>query len=276
VTNSNFNIFLSNLTDQEKSLTAFSAVGFLTLIDDYTMSDPHVLNGFFDDRSLKDARIVIDQNINNFNTIDPKIDSLFETLDLNASELTTDQSYILKKTISEYSDIFSAKYPGATDLVTHRIDVGDNQPINSAPYRVSPTERRIIDSEVDRMIKDNIIEPSKSPWASPVVLVSKKDGSIRFCVDYRRLNNLTKKDVYPLPRLDDSLTALNGSQFFTTLDLTAGYNQIPMHSKSRELTAFITSNGLYQYKVMPFGLSNSPATFQRFMDAVLAGYKWKF
>ena len=248
----------------------------MTPIEDYTVSDPHILNGFFDDHPLKDSRIIIDQNVNNLNTNETRTEGLLETLDLNASELTNDQSQKLKQTILEYSDIFSANYPGATDLVTHRIDVGDNQPINSAPYRVSPTERRVIDSEVVRMLKENIIEPSKSPWASPVVLVSKKDGSIRFCVDYRRLNNLTKKDVYPLPRLDDSLAALNGSKFFSTLDLTAGYNQIPMHSNSKELTAFITSNGLYQYKVMPFGLSNRPATFQRFMDAVLAGYKWKF
>ena len=126
------------------------------------------------------------------------------------------------------------------------------------------------------MIEDDIIEPSKSPWASPVVLISKKDGTVRFCIDFRKLNQLTTKDVYPLPRIDDSLAALSVGKFFSTLDLTSGYHQIPMDPTSKDKTAFITSGGLYQCKVMPFGLTNSPATFQRFMDAVLAGYIWKF
>ena len=276
VSRSNFNIFVSNLTNKSQALDASSVVAFLTPNENYLIDDSHVLNGFFDDRPQKDSRIVIGQHLHNIKDPKENSDSFLDNLDLNSDELTHDQAYKLRQTISEYSDIFSSKYPGATDLVTHRIDVGDNRPINSAPYRVSPNERRVIDSEVERMLQDNIIESSKSPWASPVVLVSKKDGSIRFCIDYRRLNQLTKKDVYPLPRLDDSLAALSGNKFFTTLDLTSGYNQIPMDSGSKELTAFITSNDLYQYKVMPFGLSNSPATFQRFMDAVLAGYKWKF
>ena len=127
VKTSNFNIFLSNLTDKEKSLNAFTTVGFLTPIEDYTVSDPHILNGFFDDHPLKDSRIIIDQNVNNLNTNETRTEGLLETLDLNASELTNDQSQKLKQTILEYSDIFSANYPGATDLVTHRIDVGDNR-----------------------------------------------------------------------------------------------------------------------------------------------------
>ena len=143
------------------------------------------------------------------------------------------------------------------------------------PYRTSPVERAHISSEVQRMLSEKIIEPSRSPWASPVLLVKKKDGTMRFCVDYRKLNLVTVKDVYPLPRIDDSLAALSTGRYFSTLDLLQGYHQIPMATNSKEKSAFITGDGLYQFLVMPFGLTNAPATFQRFMDAVLSGYKWR-
>ena len=125
------------------------------------------------------------------------------------------------------------------------------------------------------MLSNGIIKESRSPWSSRVVLIRKKDGKLRFCIDYRRLNKLTKSDVYPLPRIDDSLAALQTGQFFTTLDLFAGYWQIPMDEDSKEMTSFISESGLYQFEVMPFGLKTATATFQRFMDAVLAGLKWR-
>lgn len=124
------------------------------------------------------------------------------------------------------------------------------------------------------MITKDVIEPSSSPWASPVVLVKKKDGSWRFCVDYRNLNKVTHKDVYPLPRIDDALDCLHGAQYFSSIDLRSGYWQISVDPMDREKTAFITPDGLYQFKVMPFGLCNAPATFERMMDSLLRGYKW--
>ena len=119
------------------------------------------------------------------------------------------------------------------------------------------------------MLRDDLIRPSQSPWASPVILVAKKDGSKRFCIDYRR-HKVSKRDVYPLPRIDDALDALGGAKYLSVLDLRSGYWQIPMAPEDREKTAFVTHEGLYEFNVMPFGLSNAPATFQRFIDAVFA------
>lgn len=127
---------------------------------------------------------------------------------------------------------------------------------------------------VDDMLKKGIVQPSTSAWASPIVLVPKRDGTLRFCVDYRKLNAMTKKDVYPLPRIDDILDTLGNSRYFTTLDLASGYWQIEMDPASREKSAFITHHGLFEFCRMPFGLCNAPATFQRLMQTVLAGLEW--
>lgn len=164
---------------------------------------------------------------------------------------------------------------GRTSMVTHSIDTGSHAPLRQRPYRVSPSERHVIDQQVNDMLQRGIIRPSNSPWASPVVLVTKKDGSIRFCVDYRRLNTITRKDMYPLPRIDDALDCLQGAKFFSSLDLRSGYWQVPVAEADRSKTAFITPDGLFEFNVMPFGLCNAPATFERMMDSILRGLKWK-
>ncbi|UYV79479.1 hypothetical protein LAZ67_17002785, partial [Cordylochernes scorpioides] len=203
-------------------------------------------------------------------------DSKFAEI-LNIDDSLDDfQKEKLRNLLRNYRDIFDfrKKEASKTDNVKHRISTGDHLPTKQRPYRVAPAERQIIQEEVNKMEEIGIIQPSASPWASPVVLVRKKDGSWRFCVDYRRLNKITKKDVYPLPRIDDTLDCLQGARFYSSMDLQSGYWQIDVEEADREKTAFITPDGLYEFKVMPFGLCNAPATFERMMDGLLKGLKW--
>ena len=131
-------------------------------------------------------------------------------------------------------------------------------------------------TQVQQMLSSNVIRPSNSPWASPVVMVRKKDGSLRFCVDFRQLNAATIKDAHPLPRIDDLLDALHGAKWFSTLDLKSGYWQVPIAEQDKEKTAFRTSSRqLFEFNQVPFGLCNAPATFSRLMDRVLAGLHWE-
>ncbi len=132
-------------------------------------------------------------------------------------------------------------------------------------------KKQIIEDQIQIMLEENIIKPSSSPWAAPVVIVKKPCGDHRFCIDYRGLNHLTLKDSYPLPRVDESLDFLARGKFLTTLDLARGYWQVSVEKQSRPKTVFVSHCGLFQFKVLPFGLSNAPATFQRVMNNILAG-----
>ena len=148
---------------------------------------------------------------------------------------------------------------GRTDIVQHQIHTGD-QPAIKQRVRRYPAARREEERQlVEDMLAIGIIQESNSAWSSPTVLVKKKDGTTRFCIDYRQLNQATKEDAYPLPHIEDSLNTLGGSRFFCSLDLASGYWQVEMDAADREKTAFFIQGGLYEFRVMPFGLVNAPA-----------------
>ena len=157
-----------------------------------------------------------------------------------------------------------------------KIDTGDHKPIRIRPRPHSPVELKGIKEFIDKYLAAGVIQPSQSPWSAPLVLVKKPTGEWRICVDYRALNNITTKDAYPLPRIDDSYLQLQGAKHFTSLDLQNGYWQFPLARDAIPKTAFSSRYGQYEWKVMPFGLTNAPATFQRAMNDILRPYLDKF
>jgi len=175
--------------------------------------------------------------------------------------------------LADNHDVFSLEEGerGETSLLAMEIDTGDAPPRKQPPRRMPFLVREEVARQLKNMQQNGVIQPSNSPWSSPVVMVRKKDGSHRFCVDYRTLNSVTKADTFPLPRIDDFLDQLGGARYFSTLDLASGFWQIQMEPVSREKTAFVTPHGLYEFLVMPFGLKNAPAVFQRLMQRVLHG-----
>ncbi|GFU38903.1 retrovirus-related Pol polyprotein from transposon 412 [Trichonephila clavipes] len=148
------------------------------------------------------------------------------------------------------------------------IALTDDEPIFHKPRRLSFAERDIVDAQVDEWVKNGIVEPCSSPYASQVVVVKKKDGKSRVCIDYRRLNRKLIKDNYPLPLIDDILDCLQNAKIFTTLDLKNGFFHVAINERSRKFTSLVTHNGQYQFRRMPFGLSTCPSNFMRYINAI--------
>ena len=179
----------------------------------------------------------------------------------------------VKRVLRKNKDLFARKDSdlGHTNTVKMKIDTGSHPPIKNRPYRVPLTKRKVIDKAIEEMLEAKVIERSKSPWSFPLVVVKKKDGTDRMCVDFRSLNKIVKPISFPLPLIDDILALLGNATCFSALDLRSGYWQVQLEDSSKEKTAFTCHKGLFQFNVMPFGLNGAPAVFQELMNIVLQG-----
>lgn len=186
------------------------------------------------------------------------------------SHLSVDRRGELVSLIRQFSRLFS-DVPTRTTWIEHDIEVGDVEPIKQRFYRMAPNNLAVLTSEVEYMVRNGMAIPSFSSWASQCVLVPKADKTPHFCTDMRKVNAVTKTDLFPLPHMDDCIDRVGAANFVSRFDLLKGYWQVPLTQRAQEISAFVTPFGLYSYMVMPFGLKNAPATFQRLMNHVVSG-----
>lgn len=210
---------------------------------------------------------------------DPVKKKVYEDFELNKSSLNSEQLEELIDMLLEFKDIWDPKRKEEeiqhTKATECEINTTSKAPLRCKAPRRTPVEDYIIWTHIQKMEKRKVIRKSTSPWASPILLADKKNGNIRFCVDYRRLNNVTIQDAYPLPRMDDILSVLGQAKYFTTLDLTDAFWSIKIRDEDIPKTAFISRQGLWEFVSMPFGLTNAPATQQRFIESILQGLIWE-
>ena len=221
----------------------------------------------------------MEQSSKSNNTLDEKIpEHLEELYDRSCKNIEgIDLKNRLAALLIKHKDAFARNKTdlGKCSIVKHKINIEDSVPIRQPLRRTPKGFEGEEEQHLYEQLDSGVIQPSESAWASPVVLVRKKDNTVRWCIDYRKLNNATKKDAYPLPRIDTCLDCLSTAKVFSTLDLQSGYWQLEIAEEDRHKTAFITKYGLFEYRKMPFGLCNAPSTFQRCMELILKGLQWK-
>ena len=182
-----------------------------------------------------------------------------------SDDLTEGQRQQVRNLLHEYSDVFSGK-PNLTNVAMHKIDTGDSLPIRCSPYKIPQKPEEEVNKEIEKMLEMGIIRPSTNPWAASVVIVPKPDGTIRLCVDYRKINCVTNMNAYPIPSMERMIEKIASAKYISTIDLTKGYWQIPLETSTIEKSALITTKGLYEFLVIPFGIKTAPASFQRMMS----------
>ncbi|KAI8519781.1 hypothetical protein Bbelb_030380 [Branchiostoma belcheri] len=199
-------------------------------------------------------------------------------LDLSQADLADDQKQKLGELLAKHKNAFSTgPYDvGHTTVLEHDIPTGDAAPIREPYRRIPPTLYQDVREQIQKLQDSGIIRESTSPWGAGLVLVKKKDGSVRFCCDYRRLNEVTHKQSFPLPRVEESLEALGNAKVFSSLDLSSGFWQVPVKEEDKGKTAFVTPWGAWEWERMPMGLASSPSTFQRVMMKCLGDQNLNF
>lgn len=240
----------------------------------------------YHDRSVNVVAVVESQAVNKESviedvfqddepTIKPEIipcklsnSEILNNIGLKLSHLNSCQQLQMKELILKYNVLFP-DVPKRTSVAVHDVDVGDAKPIKQHPYRMNPEKCKLAEDEIVYMLEHKIIQPSNSNWSSPCVLVPKPNGSTRFCTDYRKVNAVSKTDAFPIPRVDDCIDKVGKAKFLTKIDLLKGYWCVPLTDRGREISAFVTPSGLYEYNVLPFGMKNAPATFQRMIHSVI-------
>ena len=255
-------VHVINLSDEDTTLSPTHVLGYMHTASLHSTHTEWV--------SCNELRISAIENVSHGSDHAPS--SQWECpVDLSSFQGSEDEKKTLEKLLYKYDSLFSRSETdlGYTEKVRHRIVVTDETPIKQPYRRLPPSHFKEVQDHVKGLVDAGIAKESSSPWASPIVVVRKKDGSLRMCVDYRSLNSKTKKDAYPLPRVADYLDALGGATLFSSLDLTSGYYQVAMSPEDVEKTAFTTPFGLYEFLRLPMGLSNSASTFQRLMQGTM-------
>ena len=201
---------------------------------------------------------------------------LQKLFDEACKDISPAEYQLVKDKLIAYQDVFSKGEDdiGRTHLVEHKITTKTDKPIKQRPRPLPAKQNAEVERQIEMLLASGMISVSDSAWSSPIVCVRKKDGSLRMCCDYRKLNEVTIKDAHPIPPINQSIDALSGARYFCSLDLVSGYYQVGMEAESKLKTAFCTRSGLYHWNVMSFGLTNAPATFQRMMERVLQGLHW--
>ena len=212
------------------------------------------------DEDLIDSAMVLKNSdvLNNLN------DKLHHLLASEQEEMTQ----LMLQFVELFLDV-----PGVTECVFHDVDVGDATPIKQHLYRLNPNKLQYLRKEVEYILKHGIIEPSQSEWSSPCIFGLKKDRTYHFCTDFCKVNLVTKTDSYPILRVEDCIERIGNAKYISKLDLLKGYWQVPLTPRAKEISAFVTPEGFYQYKVMPFGMNNSPATFQHMINKITVNFE---
>ena len=231
----------------------------------------NMLKAYHDREILNPCLTVVTERDDNKHDIEPNWprtnSEVLKNFESMLEYLPHDQRSDLVKLVQEYQIIFKDS-PGRTNLLLHDVDVGSSPPIKQHPYHLHPQKEKVVEEEVQYMLEHGLITPSNSPWSSPIVLVKKNDNQYRLCFDYRKLNTVTISDTYPIPRLDDCIDQVGNATFISNFDLLKGYWQVGLTERAQTVSAFVTKNGLYECCVMPFGMKNSGATFQRLMNMI--------